>query len=373
MLLRTLPALALLLLAATDARADEPAAAPAGWDLGVHGLVRTGFDAVADDERYDFIGRYDGFVLHNARLILDAAHPDGVTARLSIEGATDIESGGTTPSGTLDARVRDGWVRYAPTKTLALRAGQFRPGFLGESDRQPEQYPFATPSLLASGVAVGAGFEQSGLAVDRGLGAEITTGEGIIAGDLKVRVRAGAWNGNGANQQLNDNASLAFGTRIEFAYADLVTLGAAGYQNDRTSGQLPDRYEESDLGTAFDLRVAAGGFSLLAQLAQVSTTFDTVGSEDRLQSGWSAEAGYDTTFGSLTAGAGYRIATLDPWAEGSAARANEEITEQTVALRVGALLADRPAQVILQHTFVEEAESRRLNNDRTQLTAVVAF
>jgi hypothetical protein len=170
MKLRTLAALALTipLLPLAAAQAEETAdTSAAAWNIALHGLVRTGFDSVADDERYDFIGRYDGFALRNARLIMDAAHPSGLTSRLSIEGATDIESGGTTPAGTLDARVRDGWLAYAPTKTLQFRAGQFRPGFLAESNRDPEAYPFATASLVATGVTLGAGFETAGLAPDR--------------------------------------------------------------------------------------------------------------------------------------------------------------------------------------------------------------
>ena len=376
MKLRTFAALALTLplLPLASAQAEETADTSASaWNLALHGLVRTGFDSVADDERYDFIGRYDGFALRNARLILDATNPAGFAARLSVEGATDIESNGTTPSGTLDARVRDGWLSYAPTTTLVLRAGQFRPGFLGESTRDPEAYPFATASLVATGVTLGAGFETAGLALDRGLGAELNTGTGIVAGDLTVRLRAGAWNGNGANQQLNDNPSVAFGSRIEFAYNELVTLGAAGFVNARTGGELPDRHQESDTGTAFDLRVAAAGFSLLAQAAQVATSYETVGSTDRLQAGWSAEAGYDHAIGSAIAGLGYRIATLDPWAEGSDARTHEEVTEQTVALRLGATLGGMPAKLFVEHTFAEEFETRSLNNDRTQLTAVVAF
>ena len=364
--------LTLAILPVASARAEESAADPA-WDLQLHGLLGAGFDSVADDERYDFIGRYDGFALRNARLILDATNPAGFSARLSIEGATDIESSGTTPAATLDARVRDGWLSYAPTTALVLRAGQFRPGFLAESTRDPEAYPFATASLLASGVALGAGFETPGLALDRGIGAEVNSGTGITAGDLTVRVRAGAWNGNGANQQLNDNPSVAFGGRIELAYTELVTIGAAGFVNGRTDGPLPDRYQESDTGTALDLRVAAAGFSLLAQAAQVATSYETVGSTDRLQAGWSAEAGYDHAIGGATAGLGYRIATLDPWADGSATRTHEEVTEQTVALRLGTTVGGHPARIVAQHTFVKEFETRSLNNDRTQVTAVVAF
>ena len=375
--LATVVTLSLLFAAKASAQSNEPAAEPvtedAAWTVGLHGLVRAGFDSVADDERYDFIGRYDGFALRNARLILDATNPEGFSARLSIEGATDIEAGGTTPSATLDARVRDGWLSYAPTKSLAIRAGQFRPGFLAESQRNPDTYDFADPSLLATGVALGAGFETPGLALDRGIGAEVNTGAGITAGDLTVRIRAGAWNGNGANQQLNDNPSLAYGTRVEFAYADLVTLGAAGFVNARTDGELPDRYQESDTGTALDLRLSAANFSLLAQVAQVATSYETVGSEDRLQSGWAAELGYDRSFGQLDAGLGYRIATLDPWAEGSATRTHEELSEQTVALRIGTKVGGLPARLIAQHTLTEEFESRSLNNDRTQISAVVAF
>jgi len=376
MKLRTFAALALTLplLPLAAAQAEETAdTSAAAWNIALHGLVRTGFDSVADDERYDFIGRYDGFALRNARLIIDAAHPSGLTSRLSIEGATDIESGGTTPAGTLDARVRDGWLAYAPTKTLQIRAGQFRPGFLAESNRDPGAYPFATASLVATGVTLGAGFETPGLALDRGLGAELNTGTGIVAGDLTVRLRAGAWNGNGANQQLNDNPSVAFGSRIEVAYGELVTLGAAGFNNARTGGELPDRYQESDTGTSFDLQVAAAGFSLFAQAAQVATSYETVGSTDRLQAGWSAEAGYDRAVGAVTAGLGYRFATLDPWAEGSEARIHEHVTEQTIALRLGATLGGMPAKLVVEHTFAEEFETRSLNNDRTQLTAVVLF
>jgi hypothetical protein len=75
----------------------------------------------------------------------------------------------------------------------------------------------------------------------------------------------------------------------------------------------------------------------------------------------------------VTAGLGYRFATLDPWAEGSDARIHEHVTEQTVALRLGAKLGGMPAKLVVEHTFAEEFETRSLNNDRTQLTAVVLF
>lgn len=133
--------LTLAILPVASAHADESPAAPA-WDVQLHGLLGAGFDKVADDERYDFVGRYDGFALRNARLILDATNPAGFAARLSVEGATDIESNGTTPSGTLDARVRDGWLSYAPSRPSCSAQASSGPA----SSPSPPATPRPTPS-----------------------------------------------------------------------------------------------------------------------------------------------------------------------------------------------------------------------------------
>ena len=368
-----LTALVLASLAPAAARADDTATAAPAWKLDLHGVVRAGFEQVAEDDRYDFIGRNDGFVLHNARLSLDASHADGLLARVSLEGATDLGSNSTTPSGTLDVRLRDAWVGYQPLDLLRVRVGQYKPGFLGESQREPSDYRFVTPSLLASGVTVGAGFETPGLALDRGLGAELSTGDGLKLSSLTVKVSAGAWNGNGSNQRLNDNPSLAVGGRLELGWDDLVTLGVAGYQNARTTGALPDRFEETDTGLAADLRLEVAGAWLLAQAAQVTTAYGTVEVDDRTQAGWSAEGGYDVALSAARVGLAYRYATLDPWSEGSAERAHEELTAHTVGLRIRHPGEQVDFGLSINHTVTIEHESRELNNDRTEIGAEVVF
>ena len=67
------------------------------------------------DERYDFVGRNNGFVLDSARVGVQGRNRTyDVTFRISIEGASDVLTAPNTPLGSLSVRLRDGFARWDP-------------------------------------------------------------------------------------------------------------------------------------------------------------------------------------------------------------------------------------------------------------------
>ena len=379
-----------------DSRVDDPRRPPAasaeeggplsqwigykskyGFSVVPWGYVRMSYEAVANDDDYDFVGRSDGFVLNNVRTGLDVALGSQFSARVSLEAATDVNEDLNSPFGEVDVRLRDGYLRWDPFFFLGIQAGQFKAPFAAEELRSTSALLFVDRAVGQDGVFVGRGLNQPGLAVDRHLGVMLSPREPLpLGGDFGLAYYLTVVNGNGDNQILNDNSKVAVIGRVEALFSDWVTLGAAGLWNKRTVGDPPNRYDEEDTGVAADLLINPFGLELFFQFVQFETDFQTTDVDERTQRALHVQAGYrfNTPWFHITPA--YRFAFFDPWADGGGTIAGIdadafELEYHTLGARLGHL--DLPLALYLNYTFTVEQEPRELENNRFQILAQIEF
>lgn len=342
------------------------------------GYVRMMYDSVENDDRFDFIGRNDGFVLENARVGFDLSIEDQLEFAFSVEGASDLGADTNTPLGELDVRVRDAYVRYDPWSFLGLQAGQFKAPFAAEELRSRSDLTFVSRAVGQEGVLPGRGLEEQGVALDRQLGVMLSPRDPIaIAGKFSTSYFLMAANGNGDNELLNDNDSLAWIGRLELNYCSLASIGAAFLFNERTSGEPPNQADDEDTGYAVDISITPKNAEIFFQWVEIETEFETVAEAvDRTQRAFHAQVAYTFDTPWMTITPGYRYAVLDPFSdvEGDSAGlalADQELTYHTIGARFGHL--SLPLAFLANYTITEEEDSRELDNDRIQLLMQVEF
>lgn len=346
------------------------------WRISPWGYLRLAYESVESDDRYSFIGQNDGFLLDNARIGLDVEFRDTLSFLISFEGASDLQEDDNTPIGEIDVRLRDVYARWDIHPYVGIQGGQIKAPFAAEELQATVDLLFVSRAVGWEGVLVGRGFEEPGISLGRQLGLMLSPGAPIRFGDFGAAYYFMIGNGNEENQLLNDNSKLAIIGRIEGMYSDFVTLGAAGYTNERRTGTPPNQADEDDVGVAADLSIHPGPIEIFAQFGQVDTDFETAGVSSRIRRAGSAQGGYrfDLPWGfSLTPA--YRYAYYDPWANAGAnatASANRLALEyHTFGMRVKA--HSLPLSFFVNYTLTEEQEPRDLDNDRLQLLAQVIF
>jgi hypothetical protein len=346
------------------------------WTLSPWGYLRLEYESVETDDRYNFIGRNDGFILDNARLGFDLNYRDQVLFVMSLEGASDVHEDTNTPLGKIEVRLRDAFVRYDLNEYVGAQGGQFKAPFAAEELRSTADLLFVSRAVGWDGVLVGRGFEQPGIELDRQLGIMLSPRKPIRFGDFGAAYYLMAGNGNGNNQLLNDNSRLAVIGRVEGAYSNFVTLGAAGFTNDRRIDIPSNQAREDDVGVAADLLINPDPVEIFFQFGQVETDFPTTGVSSRIRRTWHVQAGYrfDTPWFCSIEPA-YRFAQYDPWANaGSQAAASANalgLDYHTFGLKVAAY--DVPITMFFNYTLTGEQQPRELNNDRIQILAQVEF
>jgi hypothetical protein len=342
------------------------------------GYVRIGYEAVQDDDRFDFIGRNDGFVLDNARLGMIASIGEQLSMAISMEAASDIQAGNNQPIGEIDVRLRDGFLRWDPFRFVGIQAGQFKAPFAAEELRSTSDLVFVSRAVGQEGVLPGRGFEEIGVAVDRQLGAMLSSPEPLTiwkkyAGSYYLMVA----NGNGDNELLNDNDNVAVYGRGELHYDDLLTIGGAFLVNTRTEGELPNQSDDEDTGYAADILMTPFGLEVFFQFVELKTEFETVPEAlDRTQRAWHVQVGYDFETPWVNIMPGYRYAVLDPYADVDGATDGLDLEAFKVGYHtIGArfLHPKLPLGFFVNYTFTTEDDPRKLDNNRLQLLAQVAF
>lgn len=346
------------------------------WRLVPWGYFRLAYESVESDDRYSFIGRNDGFLLDNARIGLDVEFRDTLSFLISFEGASDVQEDTNTPLGEIDVRLRDVYARWEIHPYIGIQGGQIKAPFAAEELQATVDLLFVSRSVGWEGVLVGRGFEEPGISLGRQIGVMLSPRAPIRFGDFGAVYYLMVGNGNDENQLLNDNSKVAVIGRVEALYSSFVTLGAAGYTNERRTGTPPNQADEEDVGVAADLYIHPGPIELFAQFGQVETDFDTAGVSSRIRRAGSVQGGYrfDLPWGfSLTPA--YRYAYYDPWANAGSnamASANRLALEyHTFGVRVKA--HSLPLSFFVNYTLTEEQAPREVDNDRLQLLAQVVF
>lgn len=344
------------------------------WDYGIFGYARLGYDHTFEDERYDFVGRNNGFILDSARVGVQGRSDEyDFVFRVSMEGAADVRTSTNTPQANLSVRLRDAFARWDPFTFLGVQVGQFKAPWQAEEIRPIPDLMFASRAVGVDGVLPGRGFETPGLQLNRQLGVMLSPIKPIGAGAFGVSYFLMVMNGNGSNQLLDDNGRPGLVARSEIAYAPWVKVGAGLFKNDRTVGTPPNFYNEEDLGLTGDLEVKAAGADIFGAVTRVRTVFPTVGASARVQLAFHAQASYRFDVGSkLFVAPGYRFAYFDPWQSGGGEGFEYfELLYHTLGVRFGH--QKLPIQTWINYTLTSEARSRALTNDRVELLGQVTF
>lgn len=343
------------------------------WQFRPFGFVRLGYEAVDPDERYDFIGRNNGFVLDSARLGFDVGYSPQFSMRLAVEAASDVSAGINTPQGSLRVRLRDAYFRYDPWRYLGVQIGQFFAPFAAEEMHNRNEMLFASRALGQEGVLPGRGLEEESVAFDRQIGVMLAPAKPIFAGPIGFAPSVMVASGNGKNQLLPDDNLPAFLARLEVHVLDYVRLAGAFVRNDRTVGAPPDQYVEKDMGFAADLRLRLAGAELFGQFVELQTKFPTVGAAERTRRAISGQAGYTVSAipGVLLTPA-YRYAYYHPWADAEDPElANFVLMYHTAGLKVSH--RSLPLDLYANYTVTVEKQPRQLENNRLQIMAQAGF
>ena len=349
------------------------------WWIDPYGYIRVGYDLVGDDPNFDFIGANNGFVLHNARIGLAGGNTDwDLSFKVSLDGAADLRESINTPQGDLDVRLRDAFLRYDPVEYVGLEAGQFKLPFSAEEMGSTGSLVFISRAVGLQGVLVGQGLEQHGIVIGRELGAMLSPEAPIFFGDsdFGLAYYAAVVNGNGANQILNDNISLAVAGRLELYYGDYVRVGGSILLNDRTEGEPPDLFEESDFGFSADLLASWEGLEISGQFTQLTTEYPTVGTVDREQLAYHAQITYVVDQLCVPFAPAYRFAYFHPRSEGGVTAGgidldSFELMYHTFGLRVW--VPRTPLVVNLNYTLTGEQAPREVENDLFQALIQLVF
>ena len=348
---------------------DKP---PGPWDFSLYGYLRGGYDHTFKDDRYDFVGRNNGFVLDSARLGAQGRNRTyDVTFRISIEGASDVQSAPNTPIGSLSVRLRDAFGRWDPLPFLGIQFGQFKAPFQEEELRGTQSLLFASRAVGVEGVSPGRGFQLPGIQLDRQLGVMLSPIK-PIGGDVGVSYYLMLMNGNGSNQLLDDNSKLGIVARTELDIFKYARIGAAVFRNQRTVGTPPNLYEEEDFGLTGDAGVTVAGFEIFGAVTRVRTVFPTVGTSARAQLAFHAQAGYRFEIENVQLTPAYRYAYFHPWEAGGGGGFDDfKLQYHTFGVRVAH--AKLPVTGWLNYTITGEEESRKLSNDRIEILGQVTF
>lgn len=355
-------------------QSSTPVPAAKTWELAPFGYIRAGLDYTRKDERYTFIGRNNGFVLDSARVGLDGHASEfwHVAFRISIEGASDELSNPNTPIGNLSVRLRDAFARWDPFPFIGIQVGQFKAPFQDEELRGTNTLLFASRAVGVEGVLPGRGFQTPGIALDRQVGAMLSPAGPIGGSVVQASYYLMLMNGNGSNQILDDNGRFGIVGRTELGIYDVVRIGAGVFHNDRTVGEPPNLYQESDTGITGDVNLKVAGLQAMAGVTHLRTVFPTVGVSARVQLAFHAQAGYKFEFENWHIGPAYRFAYFHPWQSGGTDGFDAyRVQYHTLGIRAG--LTKIPLQAWLNYTIAQEGDGRKLDNDRIEFMGQVTF
>ncbi len=261
------------------------------------GELRIAYVAIQDSSYNDVIGRNDGFILENARFEADGEMSPSLTFRVSADGAKDVRDREFRTQGQLQFELKDAFIRWKWSPLFALRTGQFKAPFNAEELESTNDLKFIRRDVVTEGVIFGEGLSspetENGLGPSRELGIQLETTEPL--GNI-LDLYGAATNGNGDNQSLNDNDSLAvygmgvlrFGRFSQFPIT--FDLGIGGFINPRTTGAPNDLTDETDKGLALSARFKTGGLQLDG--SYIVTRADVLDLSTRTADGWKVAASF---------------------------------------------------------------------------------
>ncbi len=273
----------------------------------------------------------------------------------SIEGAAAQVRPEDPTSGSRVVQLRDAYAEYAVCSGLLIRAGQFKAPFWGESLLSDSQLPFISRSVISEGyTAPEFAGQREGLTLDRQVGVQLSSRR-LGSKAIGFKYALAVVNGNGANQLLNDNNSVAPVGRLELELFSHLTLGVNGFYNSKAEGVRPNRLISNQIGYGADVAAEALGFSILVGYVARSTTYPSTALTADTSTGILGQMRYLNERTGLSAGV--RLALFEP----SVADLSDNVTEVSVMLSWQ--LKAAPLRVVLQYTHREEVAGVSVPND----------
>lgn len=347
------------------------------WRIGIGGYLRTKFRHIENDPDVGFVGRYDGFILSDARLSLHGSMKNGLGFMFEFDGAVgrnDTDS--NSPIVPVRMHLKDTFAYYQPFDQLRLSVGQFKPPYDVEELTSNSALLFADESVASRGVQNVEGYNVDGLSLTREVGARLDgepyypLAEGDEATGPGASYALAVTNGQEANTNLNDNDRLAYYGRGALHWGQYVRVGGAYFVNDETRGERPDRVDVEIRGWTADLTVTAFGVTAIGSIMEQTETpllGDSADEQDLTARGYQGQIAYEEPFIGLQPA--YRYAYYDPSADyggevgGPESFFNRDArTHHTIGLNYNA--KSYPVRVMLDYTFTEEQEGRELENNR---------
>ncbi len=273
----------------------------------------------------------------------------------SIEADAPMARSDDPTSGSRIVQMRDAYAEYTVCSGLLVRAGQFKAPFWAETLLADSQLPFISRSVISDGyTAPEFAGQREGLTLDRQVGLQLSSRR--LGGKwVGFKYALAVVNGNGANQLLNDNNSVAPVGRLELELFEHVTVGASGYYNAKSEGVRPNRLISNNFGYGADFVAHALGFSVLVGYLGRSTSYPSTALGADTAMGILGQVSYSNTTTGLSGGV--RFAQFDP----SNADPNDNVTEVTAML--GWQLKAAPLRVLLQYTHRGESPGVSVAND----------
>lgn len=376
----------------------------AGFRVTLSGYIHGSYRWISEPQNYTLVGRNNGFQLPQARVVADAQWKNRLSARVSVEAASEDRLSQSFPGGQMTTRLRDAYITWAPLRELRVTVGQQATPWDLESLRSDAELPFVSRSVAVEGVQPTEGLATRGLGADRNLGISLHSGFIGLSRGTSFRYSLFAGNGNGQNQLLNDNNIPALYGRVEFAYwgqaglpqdqvrpmfsvvddfrKPILHIGLASQWNPRTVGNLPDLMRETDAGVAVDAALTLLGFELQGGFLYLRTSRDTLtGVPDLERLGFWGHLRYTIPRIPLQITPGYRISSYAPRAHVGTQPATEmdrqfDASYTLLYHTLGVFL--RPTRTFplhgsLGYTFATESEPNILNNDRFEADIVLIF
>lgn len=324
------------------------------------GYARVGLFYTFPFREEQLVGGNGGFRLAALRMGVEFNPIEDLSVVASLELAAPVRNELDPTTGRTIVEPRDAYIEYRLLKALAIRAGQFKAPFNGETLLGDAVQPFVARSVATSGYFPPEAYgPRSGITLDRQLGVQLFSYRLGADDGVGFRYALGVFNGNGQNQLFNDNNSVAPAGRVEVDLMRKVALGVNAFYNMRADGVRPNRVGVNDLGFGADLSVSLAGITALAQFVGKNATYQAAGLPPELAAGVTASVHY---FHELTGiEAGVRYSFLEP----STAQVDDVIHE--VSALLGWRMKRAPLRVVLQYTHRSEERAVSLANDSLDL------
>jgi hypothetical protein len=316
--------------------------------------IRAGYTFMQADPDVLFVGANDGFSLDQARIGFAGGYRDRFAWLLTFDGVTRLPHDANDPVGPVFAATRDAYVRWMPSRFFNLWVGQVFMPSDAEGTMSRSVMAFSDRSVASEGLQAGEGFQVSGMSVGREVGLVLGARD-VEMGPLLLDYRVALANGNGNNTFGNDNKYPGAYGRLGVGYGRFFNTGFSGHYNTRTVGELPNLFNESDLGLNWDLILAAFGVEFVTQIMWRNTTFDTTQADAEGAFGATTWLALDNPFGLPFFGLkpAYRLSYYDP----SSLFPEDQLVENTFSVRYDAPIK-LPLSFYFGYTWLVESSLR---------------